>query len=74
MKKINSSSMLISSRSRSEISAGYCHIMDSHGNFYRYHEFDYVPLDVSIFDNLEIVLKYFKSGNSINLQQKKWHN
>lgn len=60
----------ISTRTREE-NLGYCMIMDSQGNFYRYDE-EYISLDVNIFDSFDnICVRY---DLDLHNKQKEWHN
>lgn len=58
----------ISTRTR-EQNKGYCIIMDSQGNMYKYLE-EYYPLSSSIFDSIENITSNYDMTN--NHEQKKW--
>jgi MoaA/NifB/PqqE/SkfB family radical SAM enzyme len=66
--RLDNSNFLISERSR-EDNIGYCIIIDSVGNFYRYSE-RYIPIGMTIFDDPEEVIKKYDFKK--NLEQKKW--
>lgn len=58
----------ISTRSRDD-NKGYCFIMDSVGNFYRYEE-EYCSLNVDVFDAYDEIVSKYDVG--LNTEQKKW--
>ena len=58
----------ISTRSREE-NKGYCFIMDSQGNFYRYEE-EYFKLGVSVFDEFDKIVAQYDLD--LNNRQKEW--
>lgn len=62
--------LIISERTRDDIAGGYCRIMSSQGDFYRYDEIKYHPLGVSIFDSPDKILLGF--DNDLNARQKSW--
>ncbi|MFA6307924.1 MAG: hypothetical protein WCS88_01900 [Patescibacteria group bacterium] len=58
----------ISFRNRRD-NIGYCHIMDSQGNFYYYKE-EYINLGVTIYDTPSQILKHYDENR--NYHQKGW--
>lgn len=60
----------IAERSREDM-FGYCMIMDSGGSFWRYEEC-YVPLGVSVFQDVETIVKHYDQEK--HAQQKAWHS
>ena len=66
----NGSTIDIAERSRND-AIGYCHIMDSVGQFYRYEE-EYISLGTTIFDDPRKIAAGY--DNSKNERQKMWHH